>query len=180
MKISSPGSLPKVMLDECMGCQGSRLAASLFELHKPPVHAEWLNDFLGRQGSLDVDWTQIIQSQGGWIVVSCDKGKQRGEKARLKGPPLHLICPARKITAFFLGGKASNRSGFHKATEGISLWPAMVERYNTAEPGTRFRIRRTTNGLTLAQWPLAANEVLPDLSNEPPPPSSLFPDAPQE
>jgi len=102
----------RIMLDECIAPRASRLLIDALKLHRPPYEAQFLVDFMGAQGAHDVDWTKILAEQGDWIVITADSGKARGEKAKLKGPPLHLVLPHRKITGFFLAGKMAQRSGF--------------------------------------------------------------------
>lgn len=108
----------KVMLDECMTLRASRLVIDALQLHKPPIHAIFLEEYLGQKGGLDVDWTKLLMEEGGWCVVTCDNGKAKGAKARLRGPPLHLILPARRITGFFLAGKMASRPGVRQGSRG--------------------------------------------------------------
>ena len=160
-KITFPESPPKVMFDENMGKQASGLLSSLLALHRPPVTSAWLNTYLQREGALDSDWVTRLADEGGWVIVSCDAGRARGGRASLRGPPLHLIAPARGVTAFILAGKIANASGFEKARAVICIWSQLLEQSGTAEPGTRFRITRSGHGYRFAHWPPSDREQLP-------------------
>lgn len=136
----------KPMLDECMPPKASRLFASMLLLNKPPIEATFLEDYLGEKGQWDCDWTKLLQDEGGWYVVTADNGKARGTKAKLKGPPLHLILPARGITGFFLAGNAPQRSGFEKIRVVICTLPELLVRAEPRHPAPGIRSRRTVMG----------------------------------
>ena len=132
------------MLDECVAPKSARLLVQALKLHKPPIESQFLEDWikalpssqegatLPYQGAHDADWTVPLKQQDDWCVVSCDTGKSRGEIARTKGPPLHLILPAQKITGYFLGGKIANHSGFEKVRAIYYVFPDIIESYNAS------------------------------------------------
>jgi PIN like domain len=143
----------RVMLDECMTLRASRILIAALAIHKPPIEAHFLVDYLRTQGALDVDWAEQLQAEGDWCVITCDYRTPRGQKARAKGPPLHLILPHRKITGFFLGGKIATFSGFEKARAVIYTFPELWQKAQIAEPGSRFKVTRTGTGYKLSDWP---------------------------
>jgi len=147
----------KVMLDECLSLRASRVIVDALQIHKPPVETHLLEDYLNTKGALDSDWAEHLEAEGGWCVITTDYRTPRGHVARSKGPPLHLILPARKITAFFLTGKIASMSGFEKARSVIYTWPEIWHHAQIASPGTRFRITRNGLGYMLAQWPTTTN-----------------------
>jgi hypothetical protein len=147
----------KVMLDECMSPRASRVIVDALKIHKPPVEAHLLEDYLNAKGALDSDWAERLGNEGGWCVITSDYRIPRGQAARSKGPPLHLILPARKITGFFLGGKIASSSGFEKARSVIYTWPEIWQNALSAAPGTRFRITRNGLGYKLGPWPTTAH-----------------------
>ncbi|HVT90597.1 MAG TPA: hypothetical protein VHD56_17210 [Tepidisphaeraceae bacterium] len=171
----------KLMIDECMGAKASRLVAGLLGLHKPePIEAHFLTDYIGSSGTFDCDWSARLAQEGNWCVISCDYKKPTGQKAKSKGPPLHLILPNRKIIGFFLAGKMAQLSGFEKARATICVFPELWNLANNAAPGSRFKILPNGNGYKLSPWPLKAGlpSSLPDVAPPPSvlqPPSSLFP-----
>ncbi len=162
------------MLDECLTLRASHLIIDALRLYKcePPIQVEFLEEHFkpdGTQigkGAWDVDWTKILAEEGGWSVITCDSGRSRGERARLKGPPLQLILPARRITGFFMSGAMSSYSGFEKFRAVIYLFPQIVKILSTHDypMGTRFKIRATASrqGYEIAEWPLT--DSLADLS----------------
>jgi hypothetical protein len=152
----------KVMFDECMGTKASRLLVEAFKLHKPPIESQFLEDYLHQKGTWDLDWSKLLADEGGWCVVTTDYQTPRGAKARLKGPPLHIILPARGITGFFLAGKIAQRTGFEKARVVFYVFPELWQRAQTAANGTRFRIVSTGNGYKMSEWPCKASlPILP-------------------
>jgi hypothetical protein len=168
----------KIMLDECLTLRASHLVIDAMKLYKTadgrPIQVEFLEEHFRSDGSpigkgaWDVDWARILAEEGEWSVITCDSRKPRGERAKLKGPPLHLILPKRKITGFFMSGKTASYPGFEKFRAVIYLFPQILDGLNTQaySPGTRFRIRATTGrGYELSRWPLT--EVLPDLPASP-------------
>jgi hypothetical protein len=146
----------RFILDECMTLKASQLLIAALKLHKPPIEAQFLEHYLGSKGGLDVDWTKKLEEEGDWCVITCDNGRERGEKARLKGPPLHLICPYRKITGFFLSGKMAQRSGFEKARCIFYTLPELLEYTETAPRGDRFKISPSRTGYAIYPWPLTS------------------------
>jgi len=147
----------KIMLDECMPPKASRLVVALLKLHKPPIEASFLADYMGKPGSADPDWANRLAHEGEWCVVTCDYKRPQGAKARAKGPPLHLILPSRKITAFFLGGKIAQADGFEKVRAVLYLLPEIWERATTAPIGTRFKIlRKGATAYQITPWPVRA------------------------
>ena len=147
----------KIMLDECVTLRASRLLIEALKLHKPPIEAAFLEDYLSYKGSLDIEWAGRLESEGGWCVVTCDNGKARGGKAKLKGPPLHLILPAKRITGFFLAGKISAFSGFEKARSVLYTLPEIIRREASSEPGSRFKIIAQADGYIVKEWPLTGS-----------------------
>jgi hypothetical protein len=166
----------KFMIDECMGTKSSRLLAGLMGIHKPPIEAHFLEDYLKTKGTYDIDWTEILEREGGWSVVTCDHRSPQGTKAKSKGPPLNLILPARKITGFFLSGRMAQKPGFEKARSVIYMFPEICECVRSAIPGTRFKINAFGTGYRIVEWPLKSTlPVLPPIAL--PLPVSLWPDA---
>lgn len=147
----------KIMLDECMPPKASRLLRDMLLLNKPPIEAALLEDYLGCKGGLDCDWVKLLEEEGDWYVVSADTGKMRGAKAKLRGPPLHLILPARNVTGFFLSGKIAQRSGFEKVRAVIYTLPELLLRAGVAPPGTRFKIAPNAHGYSVSEWPLKSS-----------------------
>jgi hypothetical protein len=146
----------KFMLDECMTLRASRLIIEALKIHKPPVESIFLEDYLGARGIRDVDWAEVLADEGGWQVITCDSKKPRGQKAKLKGPPLHLILPAKKITGFFLSGSMASQPGFEKFRATICVWTEIMYQAEHAVPGTRFKIIRHGTSYRLEDWPLTS------------------------
>jgi hypothetical protein len=150
--------------------RASRLVIDALKLHKPPIYAVFLEDFLGAKGGLDVDWTKVLMEEGGWCVITADNGMARGRKAGLRGPPLHLILPARRIPGFFLAGKMASRPGFDKARAVIYTWPEILRRAVAAKEGERFKIYPSgADGYRVEPWPLRESlKIIPSPTASPP------------
>jgi hypothetical protein len=142
----------KVMLDECVTKHCARVVIEYLKLQNPPVESHFLLDFMGTQGALDCDWTTKLVPPEDWIVLSSDAGRS-GPRIHAKGPPLHLILPRRKITAFFLRGKSLiHVPGHERARIIISKLPNILELAETASPGQRFTISRSGSGFHINRW----------------------------
>lgn len=163
----------RVMLDECMTTRASRLLVEALKLHKPPVEAHFLEDYLGAKGLLDADWTSQLAQEGDWCVITCDYLHPRGSKAKAKGPPLHLILPSRRITGFFFAGKIAALSAFEKMRAVIYTFPEIWTHATDARAGSRFKIVRSGQGYRFDKWPLTV--TLPVLPSAPPQPPSSHP-----
>jgi hypothetical protein len=168
------------MLDECLTLRASHLIIRALELHKPPIHAEFLEEHFRTDGATigkgawDVDWAKTLEEGGDWSVITCDSKRPKGERAKLKGPPLHLILPSRRITGFFMGGKMPNFPGFEKFRAVIYLFPQIHERILSCPAGSRFRIHPTNSrGYEILDWPL--KETLHALTVSPPQSPSQLP-----
>jgi hypothetical protein len=149
----------RIMLDECIAPRASRVLIDILKLHKPPLEARFLVDHVGAQGALDYSWTKELEEQGDWIVITSDNGRSRGERSRLKGPPLHLVLPARKITGFFMAGRMAQRCGFDKARCVIYAWPDILAYAESAPKGERFKIAPVDagKGYCVYPWPLTGS-----------------------
>lgn len=148
--------MKNVLLDECVNKRPSRVIKEFLSLHKPPIRGEFLLDlFGGKQGLKDEDWSTIFNEDKNWIVITADSSI-RSPRVRIKGTPLHLVLPTQGITSFFLSGKKTTQAnGMEKARIVIATMPEILEKANTAEPGTRFRVRFQGQGIHVAEWPLS-------------------------
>jgi hypothetical protein len=111
----------KVMLDECITRRCADAISDYLKLSG--IESHFLIDFMGAQGALDVQWTQLLQPPADWIVITGDSGSG-SPRAHAKGPPLHLILPRHGITGFFLWGKSLTQcTGAEKARIVIAKMP---------------------------------------------------------
>ena len=151
----------KVMLDECITKKCAHVVIDYLSLLWPPIEAHFLIDFMGKQGARDCEWPLLCNPSEEWMVITQDCGKAP-PRIHAKGPPLHLILPRRKITAFFLsGGTIVNATGFERARIIISKLPEMLERARNGPSGIRYRVRRSGAGFVVDEWPLTAPSSAP-------------------
>ncbi len=124
----------RFLFDECISWKvvEGQLAASL-ELYSPgAVLAHLRKKFT--QGIKDRVWIPQIAEEGGWIIISMDRGKHSNVPDRLP-----LICQQFHVTHATLSGGLAKRSMYFRATAIEACWPALVSA--GSEPsGTGFRL----------------------------------------
>jgi hypothetical protein len=142
------------MLDECITQKCARIVAEYIKLNHEVSEAHFLCDYLGDQGALDCDWTELLKPPEEWIVISSDCGRS-GPRIHAKGPPLPIILPQKKITGFFLGGKTLTQgTGELKTRAIISKAKEILRHAESASPGQRFKIRMSgsSSGIVVVKW----------------------------
>jgi len=164
----------KVMLDECITKKCAYAIIEFLKLHKPPVEAFFLLDFVKKQGVLDVDWSALLTPPSEWIVITGDSGAS-SPRIHAKGPPLQLILPDRGICGFYLCGKSlTQATGEERARIIISKIPDILNKSLRSNGGERYRMFRSGKGILIKPWPL---EQVPTVSTASPLPASLSPPA---
>ena len=152
------------MLDDCITKKCAHVIIEFLKLHPQTVsEAHFLIDFIGKQGSLDVDWTTLLVPPEGWIVITGDSGSS-SPRVHVKGPPLHLILPKRGITGFFLCGKSLTQiGGEERARVIISKVPDIVNKAIRARGGERYKMTRQGSAVQIKPWPMPTS-VSPNAS----------------
>jgi PIN like domain len=74
-----------------------------------------------KQGVLDEEWIPRIAKEGGWIVVTSDRGR-RGPK---KGAKLPIVCKRHGVTHIALSATVVKKSSFEKLGIILQVWPEM-------------------------------------------------------
>ena len=144
--------MKKVMLDECITQQCARAVVACLKLEHSIIDAYFLCDYLNKSGEKDCDWADMLIPPSDWIVISSDCGTH-GPRVYAKGPPLPEILPKKGITGFFLAGKTLTQAkGAERARAIISKMPQILSLADTAEPGQRFKITMSGNGIVVARW----------------------------
>jgi hypothetical protein len=142
----------KIILDECLTKGRSESIIQSIALDDPSIEVTFLLDYLKRvglsseaiaKGIKDPFWADRLSDEGGWFVISADRGKHTRV---VEGPPLTKILKTRKITAAYLSGSIQNGSGFGKARAVIASWPQIKRLFQTKPAGTRINIRLAPSG----------------------------------
>lgn len=124
----------RFLFDECISWKvvEDQLTASL-ELYSPGATLVHLRKKF-TPGTKDRVWIPQIAEEGGWIIISMDRGKHSNVPDRLP-----LICQRVCVTHATLSGGLAKRSMYFRATAIEACWPALVSA-GSDPPGTGFRL----------------------------------------
>lgn len=133
----------KFLFDECLG---KPLVDQLRTLCGES--ADRFASILDRQaeGVADEEWIPLLAAEGDWIVLSADRGK-----IVTRGAKLPNLCREYKITHVLLSAKVHRQPAMVKLHIFATIWPKLVEKVESAEPGERFVLRyfEMKNGLRI-------------------------------
>ena len=92
--------------------------------------------FLGKysRGVKDRVWIPEIAEEGGWIVVSMDRGQHSRKSERLP-----IICRAFRVTHVTLSAGLEKRTMHYRATAVAACWPELIAAASHP-PGTGFNL----------------------------------------
>ncbi len=138
----------RLTADECVAPKRFRELIPELLANNPPIHAVHLLDLMRRQGVRDDVWARVLGRQGGWIMLTGDRGRTRAGSPRLP-----VVLPLERVTGVFLTGALQSAGGDVKVA--AVRW--LVQRITTvaeAPAGTRFAIGRHGAGFRLQEWPL--------------------------
>lgn len=92
-----------------------------------------------RDGVPDKEWIPKIAAEGGWIIISSDRGKRnKREKFDEKLP---YLCRSHRVTHVLLSGLIHNEKAFVKGQAVVAVWKELVASA-TATRGTRFKLKK--------------------------------------
>lgn len=96
----------------------------------------------------DKEWIPAIAREGGWIVISSDRG-MRNKRERFD-EKLPYLCRAHRVTHVLLSGTIHNLNAFGKGQAIVAVWRELVATAD-ATRGTRFKLkmRERRDGFTL-------------------------------
>jgi len=106
----------------------------LESLLSTPVMFEHTVDKFG-QGQKDEDWIPKLGSEGGWVVITADAGKQSK-----RGHKLPDLCREFHVTHLILSSKLHHKSASEKVRWIAAAW-VFIETLHDEPPGSRFQLR---------------------------------------
>jgi hypothetical protein len=132
------GKLIKLIIDEC-------LSEPVVESLRPFLVKAGVSFDLQsvvkyqREGVADKVWIPKIAADGGWVVISSDRGKRnKSEKVDEKLP---YLCRLHRVTHVLLSGTIHNEKAFAKGQALVAVWQQLLEA-GDVKRGTRFKLRR--------------------------------------
>jgi hypothetical protein len=128
---------PKIFLDECIA---HPIAPRLQQHYLPAYPSLKVRHLLEeyRAHRCDSVWVPNLAKQGGWIVITKDRGKH-GTAGKLRKPRLPELCVEYKVTCVAI----SNKLGHAKAAEiqeAIGEVMVNIEPIYAAPPGTIIKL----------------------------------------
>jgi hypothetical protein len=133
--VTKPG---RYFFDECLGRPAMRELARIVPGNPQFTHVLDVFD----QGTTDDVWVPRMAADGGWIVISSDRGRQSGLGAKLP-----WLCQEHKITHILLS-TALHKKKSHEKVAALALIWSDIESVAAAPPGTRFKLRiRQSKGI---------------------------------
>jgi PIN like domain len=119
------------MFDECIG---HPMMTQLRNMVMTEAHFEHLCTKF-KSGIKDRDWVPTLASEGGWIVITGDAGKQSKKREKLPD-----ICMSYRVTHVIISPSLHQRPSSEKVAAIAGMW-AKFELMGTDPPGTRYRLR---------------------------------------
>jgi hypothetical protein len=116
-----------------------------------------------RAGVKDKEWIPKIAAEGGWVVLSADRGR-RNRTGELPHEKLPFLCRLHRVTHVLLSGTIQGSSVFVKGQAVVAVWKDLV-RTAKAPAGTRFKLTKRSGGI---------GYVLINADGEDTPPSQRF------
>jgi hypothetical protein len=131
----------RFLFDECISATVMDSLAEIFAVSYDGVQFKHIRDYQ-LLGVEDKVWLPQIQSEGGWIVITADRGKAGGKDA----DKLPMICDRLGITHVVLSAPVHQQKMADKVASVIAVFKELVDLIQEAVPGARFSIRKTALG----------------------------------
>ncbi len=91
-------------------------------------------------GTPDSKWVPEISKQGGWVVITGDRGKKSKVEDKLP-----LICRSQFVTHVMFSGGLNKRPAYYKGVAIATRLPELLETADAA-PGTGYGLSMTSKG----------------------------------
>jgi hypothetical protein len=103
-------------------------------------------------GAKDQDWILSLAKEGGWVIVTMDRGRHSR-----RSESLPLICRHFRVTHVMLSAGLEKRSMFYRATAIEACWQELIAAAScppgtgfvlsmrTVKDGVSFRVKQETN-----------------------------------
>jgi hypothetical protein len=157
----------RFLFDECISWRvvEGQLAQSL-ELYAPHATvAHFAKKF--PCGTKDRVWVPQIANEGGWIVVSMDRGTHSKVEERLP-----LICRAFQVTHVLLSPGLEKRNMYYRALAIETRWPELVNAaayphgtgfalsMRETKSGVMFQLHKSTDAISASDLPRVQKKLL--------------------
>ena len=125
----------KFMFDECLSEAAMEGLDKITP--KPHIFAHVISHF--KSGIHDDVWIPKLGEDGGWVVISADRGKGSS-----KGGKLPELCKEHKVTHVLLSGKLHQKKS-HEKISAIGLLWGEISKLHLEPPGSCFIMRMVTS-----------------------------------
>lgn len=122
---------PRFLFDECLPAPAIK---ELAESHRIEFAA--LVPMLGEQGVIDDEWIPRLATEGRWVVITTDGGRQRS-----RGNKLPRLCREHEVTHVIITSSIHSKKAAEKLRILSESWDRIVKAVAAAPPGTRFKLR---------------------------------------
>lgn len=95
---------PKLLIDVCVAPTVSKKTSDHYASIYPSIKVEPLINHY-RQNRCDSVWIRSLAHEGGWIIVSADKGKDK------RKPALPQLCREYKVTCVIMSSSLHQKGG---------------------------------------------------------------------
>jgi len=132
-------SIPRFLLDECV-------PKTIINVVEKPLRALGANAQFTHLlthfpiGTPDSTWVSQISKQGGWVVITGDRGKKSKVEDKLP-----LICRSQLVTHIMFSGGLHKKSAYYKGVAIVAKLPELLETAD-AVPGTGYSLSMTSKG----------------------------------
>jgi hypothetical protein len=158
----------KLIFDECLGEPVVEALRPFLEKSGVKLVAMSVVSYQ-RAGVKDIEWIPKIAKEGGWVVLSADRGK-RNRVGELPHEKLPFLCRTHRVTHVLLSGSLQSSKTFIKGQALVAVWREILTAA-TAPAGTRFVLTKRSGGTgySLVNADTKAIVIPPTIPDDPDP-----------
>ncbi len=127
----------RLLFDECIG---KPVMTKLRGLIPVEIELQHLADKFAK-GDKDEDWIPRLGTEGGWVVITSDAG--RNSK---KGQKLPELCLIHRVTHVILSGTLNQKSTLEKINSIAAAWSFFEDVFSSPQGSRYFMRLRTRRG----------------------------------
>jgi hypothetical protein len=147
----------KLIFDECLSAPVVEALRPFLERSGVSLKTKSVVE-IQKAGTADSVWIPKVALEGGWIVISSDRGKSKREKFDEKLP---YLCRLHRITHVLLSARVHDLKLFEKGQAVVAVWQDLLK-VRDVTAGARFMLKKRdhSDGFQLVNSDLKAELVI--------------------